>query len=487
MMSCVTPIAIETTLPMYDVIVIGAGAAGIAVARQLGAAGLDVALVEGGGLELSPDSQALYAGQVDGLPYNVGGSRLRYFGGTTNHWVGLCRPLDPATFIAQPAMDYPGWDIPRDDLMPYLAGALDILDIDADVPWWPPNTASSLHAQLAAHSLEEVYWHWSPPTRFRDKYLSDLQATPNIDVRLHESLVDLEFDADGTITGAVFHHFPSGERRTLHGHQFVLACGGIENARLLLHINRQHDVTFGGPMLGQYFMEHLHVDEAGTLVMLDSAYLHSTVGTNNVRFFKPTAEASAEQNLLQCVVRVFALEMDSEQRVFAERLAALTRLPDSHTWRVFALGMVSEQAPRADNAVILDETTDALGMPHTRLRWTASDRDINTLRWTAMRFGEFVARTNLGRCRFEPWVFDTARPVVPTGGAHHMGTTRLAGDPSRGVVDTDCRLYGTRNLYVAGSSVFPTGGHANPTLTIVQLALRLADHLATRAASLPDH
>ena len=98
--------------------------------------------------------------------------------------------------------------------------------------------------------------------------------------------------------------------------------------------------------------------------------------------------------------------------------------------------------------------------------------------------GEYCAQSNLGRIRIDDWLVDGK--AFPTerqelAGYHHMGGTRMASSPAQGIVDRNCRVFDQDNLYIAGSSVFPTGGHANPTFTIVQLAARLADHLKTRA------
>jgi choline dehydrogenase-like flavoprotein len=139
--------------------------------------------------------------------------------------------------------------------------------------------------------------------------------------------------------------------------------------------------------------------------------------------------------------------------------------------------------------VLLSQERDALGMPKLALDWRFSELDKHTLRVVAARLGAELERTGAGRVEPEAWLHDEATSWQtdtlignhPIGGYHHMGTTRMASDRSRGVVDGDCRVHGIANLYIAGSSVFPTSGWANPTLTILALALRLADHLETKA------
>jgi choline dehydrogenase-like flavoprotein len=140
----------------------------------------------------------------------------------------------------------------------------------------------------------------------------------------------------------------------------------------------------------------------------------------------------------------------------------------------------AEQAPNPESRVKLIDEVDRLGLRRIALDWRLSRLDIETMRVANHLLGRELGRLNLGRLRLPEWleVENQGLANAPLqGGYHHMGTTRMADDPKRGVVDRNCRVHGTQNLYVAGSSVFPTAGFANPTSTIVELALRLADHL----------
>jgi choline dehydrogenase-like flavoprotein len=146
-----------------------------------------------------------------------------------------------------------------------------------------------------------------------------------------------------------------------------------------------------------------------------------------------------------------------------------------------ALGLIahSEQAPNPESRVTLSDARDRFGIPKLRVNWRLTANDKRSLRESTLRVGEELARLKLGRIKLDPWILedDASWPDPIWGGCHHMGTTRMSDEPSNGVVDRDCRVNGVGNLYVAGSSVFPTGGYATPTLTLVALALRLADHV----------
>ena len=140
---------------------------------------------------------------------------------------------------------------------------------------------------------------------------------------------------------------------------------------------------------------------------------------------------------------------------------------------------VWEQEPLEENRIELSDTKrDRFGIPRTELHFRKSERDLFTLRETLLKLNEYLVDSNRGRLKLHDWVLGNASfSDLPLGGNHHMGGTRMATNVSKGVVDSNCKVFGLENLSIAGSSVFPSGGHANPTLTIVQLSLRLAQHL----------
>jgi choline dehydrogenase-like flavoprotein len=119
------------------------------------------------------------------------------------------------------------------------------------------------------------------------------------------------------------------------------------------------------------------------------------------------------------------------------------------------------------------------------LNWRLSDTDHRTLKVAATKWARFMAKQDLGRVRLVDWVVNPGLPLPSIGqdevlGNHHLCTTRMSSNPKEGVVDGTCRVHDSENLYIGGSSVFATAGASNPTYTIVQLALRLADHLKER-------
>jgi choline dehydrogenase-like flavoprotein len=141
----------------------------------------------------------------------------------------------------------------------------------------------------------------------------------------------------------------------------------------------------------------------------------------------------------------------------------------------------AEQAPNPDSRVTLGTRRDRFGLPVARVDWRPAPSDRASIRASQEAVDEALRAAGLGHVEF--MLGDEHPPALLEGNFHHLGTTRMHTDPARGVVDADCRVHGVRNLYVAGSSVFPTYGCSNPTLTVVALALRLADHLKKQLAS----
>jgi choline dehydrogenase-like flavoprotein len=141
-------------------------------------------------------------------------------------------------------------------------------------------------------------------------------------------------------------------------------------------------------------------------------------------------------------------------------------------YEMLVLHNQTEQSPNPDSRVILSDDLDSLGKNRVKLNWQLSDIDRHSIRRAHEIIGEELGRAGLGRMKVQ--LSDTD---VLWGGAHHIGTTRMHSDPRKGVVNENCQIHGISNLFIAGSSVFPTSGATNPTLTIVALALRLADHI----------
>jgi choline dehydrogenase-like flavoprotein len=458
------------------VCVVGSGPAGMTTAVTLAKKGFDVILIEAGGRHLTGDSQAQFAGEVVGdRYYDLSFARLRMFGGTSNHWGGYCAPLDYHDFERHPRFPETGWPISRSDLDPYLEGACEVLEI--------PNR---FEEELVTPTLRRIQFQFSPPVNFGQKYDEFCRSSDRLRVCLNSVLTDLRLE-DHAIKSAVV--ATDGPEFSVDAECFVLCAGGIENSRLLLWINQRSGgrLVQDSRTLGRYWMEHPHANLGDFLLEGGPEFFD-----DGRAFFALTKQAQYHLGVLNAGVRVVEQAYSTTKGLIAdllcyapalgERLMGLldkelvcgARIRSSH-W---------EQEPRFENHVALDSTkSDGLGIPRVKLHWKKSEADRRTIVLTANEFARQIANSELGRVRLMEWLVDDDVPMTPQktmGAWHHMGGTRMSDNPDQGIVDRNLRVHGNRNLYVGGSSVFRSGGYANPTLTIVQLSLRLSDEIERR-------
>lgn len=490
----------------FDVCIVGSGPAGISAARKLAAQGYEVALMEGGGFEISYDSQELYEGEVIGLDYyDTDTTRLRYFGGSSNHWQGRCRPLDAHDFDAHAHHPMSGWPITIADLDPYVAETDEILDLP------PAETLPDAPVKGAEDFLRAIRFRMSPPTRFNEKYRAEISASDRITLVINANLVDLRVtEAGEAITHVVFKSYrPEDRGFSVQAKLYCLCLGGLENPRALLNADSQIPGGIGNrhDLVGRYFNEHPTYN-VGQLLFERS--VPPTTG------FAPTPALMARDQILNFDVLMITRGMDFAteakrsvacsadfMRDLAERvlgrpfncamggLGAYFDNRMAEDYRSAPVGAIIEQALNPDSRVLLTGETDRFGLRRLALDWRLHALDYRTLRGAGMALGQHCAAQGIGRLQMAEWLLD-ADPTPPRLGEstlsevalhHHMCTTRMSANPREGVVDADCRVHGVENLYIGGCSVFATGGHANPTYSIVQLALRLGDHLGQVLAS----
>ena len=480
-----------------DLCIVGAGAAGITIAREFADQGFSVILLESGGFEFEQETQALYRGETTG-PFMPGGGtylsrvRSRYFGGSTNCWEGQCRPLDEIDFEERSWVPHSGWPFPKSHLAPFYERAASVCQI-TPFGYDVQNALSPSRPALTVgndDTIETKLFHLSPPTHFGEVYRKELVESQNIQVFLYANAIDIVANANASAVDLLEVQCLTGNRLWVRAAFYVLATGAIENARLLLFSNKLQKAGLGNQngLVGRYFLEHANW-VAGSVCLTrpnESMSLYEGAapepGIGNPAFGALCIKEDVQRRR-QLLNSGFLLLRTSDVRGLMEAIgdvaSEIDRFgdePPSAADPYFALLYTrTEQTPNPESRVMLSDKLDALGKPRVRLHWQLSDLDTEKIRESVRFLSRELGRNSVGRVSLRvtdqnPW------PLRPAD--HSMGTTRMHADPKKGVVDPQCRVHGIANLYMAGSSVFPTSGFSNPTLTLIALALRLADRLS---------
>ena len=515
-----------------DLCIIGAGAAGLSLACQFAGTSVRVCLVESGGLNLDWQTQALYQGRNIGLRYfDLDVCQLRYLGGNTNGWGGWCRPLDPIDFRERTWVADSGWPFSSSELEPYYRSAHSLCEIPA-ADYDPETTARGLGNRRARilpfdrSKVETTIYRFSPPTRFGQVYREEIARSQNIRCLLHSNVLNINVEETAKRVIDVSVGCLSATRFKVSARHFVLAAGGIENSRLMLLSNDVAPKGLGNEydLVGRYFMEHPHTKRA-----LVARNRKSAVSLYGLKFRDQgvaarVALSEAAQKELEILnysgnihpiyfghdsagwlsFRKLVLSLDpsracdpfvrfppyGKKGLSLDQLSQIARQFDRVT--IAALlqliqpncmisGLVleskSEQAPNPNSRVTLQRERDAFGLNRVQLDWRMLPIDRRTLDLGERVIDGELRRLGVGELVPMDESYADGWPQNLEGGWHQIGTTRAHVDPRRGVVDADCKVHGIANLFIAGSSVFPTSGAAPPTLTIIALALRLADHL----------
>jgi choline dehydrogenase-like flavoprotein len=501
-----------------DVCIVGGGPAAITIALELRNLDCRVLLLESGDFQPNKQSQLLSEGIVTGVPYHsLESCRLRCLGGTTNSWGGWCRPLDAIDFEQRISIRHSGWPISKQDLMAEYTRAQQICGLGPyhyDAKDWTSDREEGLFAQDCNNFCDSVFQ--VGPLRFGEAYRPALRHSSNIRVLLGATVLELESDELGATVKLARVGTWSGNRYSVRARVFVLAVGGIENARILLNsrtvcrkgLGNDHDVV------GRYFADHLH-RPIGVLAIRDDKlrfYERRNVNGTNTRgvigitdHLRRTAgllgfgvtfhNADDPHDVLSPAQRrgyhalismARAVKRGTVPDDFLRDITTVISDLDTTLWMLYRrihkpartrliVGCRAEKAPNPSSRVELGMSKDRFGMPMPRLAWRITHQDLDSLRTSQKLFRNELELRSMNIISWDS--IPELEAYEPVSGAHHIGTTRMHADPKFGVVDSNCRIHTLSNLYLAGSSVFPTGGWATPTLTIVALALRLADHL----------
>jgi glucose dehydrogenase len=484
----------------FDVCIIGSGFAGSILGNSLVKHGFKTIILESGpdprNKSIDPRFQQLEVFRSSGpIEYPVASTRFRGVGGTSCLWGGNCTRLHPADFEKNSyAPPEASWPITYSDLQPYYEQAERTLRVRGgkhseyhpprriDYPLLSDRDISPLQSMLSGvgviisdtpfstpvgHDPSILSGKYGPFLRMAESYLPSFQASPYGALIPEVTCTRLLADEDGHILGAELRDLDRNVK-VLRARVYVIACGGLETPRLLL-LSRSRSFPAGignnHGWVGRCFMEHRPTFFTGRVKIAWSEFNIFQLKGFSYQFYKKFKEQGLGGMRL-------GFHLDGATRWKNLYAADITTNLDQILTRRLQVNIDSEMKPCPENRVTLDrDVRDYFGNPVTNLFLNESADDLRTID----RARQIVRNiyTQLGAEGVEE---------LPRSfwAHHHMGTCRMGDNPRTSVVDRNLRVHGTRNLFVAGSSVFVTSGVAHPTLSLTALSLRLSDYLSAQ-------
>ncbi|HUG75742.1 MAG TPA: GMC oxidoreductase [Acidimicrobiia bacterium] len=479
-----------------DVCVIGAGPAGRAICERLAISDIRVVLVDAGAVD-DGDADGLDAESV-GLRYAASEVSAHGWGGTARAWDdhgadgpgALMRAFEPTDLVPRPWIPQSGWPIGFDELAPYYDATDRFLGLEpVDDPWSESICQHLL--PLPEDRIESVFYRYESARRYVEPPKGD--GSGGMTVLHHAEVVDIEPRRPGGRASVRGRSAAHRADFNIDAKTVVLAGGTLQNTRLLLTLRAAGHVRASGDHIGRYFMEHPK-GETGIFVPVSDEVVNVLTGYDEHqegdvycrRHLTLTPALRADEQLSGYYAALWPVEPDwlhDDLMYLAERVRRRHRGAP-----LFAVSFQVEQVPNHESRIFLSRSSSHRG-PGVAVDWRLSEQDFRTLIRSQQIVQEELQLAGLGTVytrahRDRSGGLDVAMwrgdPSHLKTSHHPTGTTRMADDPRDGVVDRDCRVFDLSSLYVAGSSVFPTGSHINPTYTIVALAQRLADHLLER-------
>lgn len=496
----------------WDTCIIGSGALGIAMGLALSRAGQSVLVIEAGGEDVTEESQRFYACQSIGHPH--GGSsdgRFRVFGGSTERWGGQAMQFDPIDFEPRPNLHPEGWPISRAELADYYSQAEAMMGVaGADyhrlhAQFSQQAMAAGVPATAMAETSAPFQFHHSVFTsqpRLRERYRDEIGRSEKLHVLQNSPAFRLISTSGSEISGLEIR--ANGAPAPIRAGTYILACGCIENVRFLLLQRELYGLSAldALPQLGRCMQDHpgahlgeIHFQRGAFLQDLFRLKLQGTI-SYKARIswsdeYRRLSGHPAVSGTLLMMRRASEFEdrhprswlarhrhsLSPRHWIKALQLASrgIPFSPLHHTY----LAVSAEDVRDPDSRISLSEAAkDAFGEPLATIDWKVSEKVATSIIAYLEAFEHFLTSYQLGTLGRFQFTRDAGELLKRLkDNAHHIGATSMASCPSGGVVDRDLKVFGMRNLYIAGTSVLPTGSHANPTLTALALGLRLADHL----------
>ena len=456
--------------------IVGTGPASYCVAKKLEEKKISCLMIEAGDIEYSDESQEYYEGETEGnnAIISLSGSRLRQYGGTSGHWSGLCRTLD--------SYDFKNWTIDKEELTPYEKQTLQILNFKTNF----------LKDQDIDPYIKLINFKRSENT-FRinsEKNLKSIKDSIYINVILN-SYVGNIYSENNEVKKIEIYNSKKKIFNKINVQNLILGCGAIENSRILLFNKKKNNLNFLNDNVGKYFLLHPHSNCGIGLAKFTEIKetLNPDYNTEDAYFLAPTEKFLFEKNVNNCAVRIMEYTNISKDKEFIRDLICISPKIGEGILRLFGeketcsgikLFSAWEQNSKYDNEIMLSKVnSDVIGIPKVVVKSNFGVKTKKNLSIFLNYLSGYFVDLGLGSIGINNELLENNSIFSEKfySGNHHMGGTRI-GHSSKSVVDNNLKVHNSKNLFVVGSSVFASSGHANPTFTICQLSLKLGDHLA---------
>ncbi|MDB3897597.1 GMC oxidoreductase [Candidatus Pelagibacter sp.] len=473
----------------YDICIVGTGPAGLSVAKQLLGTDLKIVILESGGLEPEPEYQELNEGINSGPSYlSLDGSRLRCFGGAGKVWAGHCGPFKSDEFDKKSYVPLSGWPISYDDLKIYYKQAAEMLGISYE-KFYNKDLLGNTFREKSFNEFKrdnsflahEVYQFSNSKNRdFAEKYKTEFETSKNTDIIFHSTATELNLANNSVEVDSVSISDLSGISALVKAKIFVLACGALENPRILLASNKYYKKGIGNNtgFVGSCFMGHPGIENVAEVYKTDnkSCIDKNFTDKNYKVIFTTSSNKRSESKILRHNLSLTANNNFFNRKFsFFNLKCGINKKKIPQSWN---LAVALEQPPRMTNNLKLHDTKDALGMPKIDIFWDSMSKiEKDTVLESVKIMARELGILGTGKIKFKKEFLNGKSHIFDDPITHHIGTTRMSDNPQTGVVDKNCKVFGLSNLYISSSSVFTTSSIAHPTYTIIALSLRLGKYL----------
>ena len=476
----------------YDVCIIGSGPAGISVAKKLFKSDYKISILESGGIESEDDYQELNNGNNSGPSYlSLYSSRLRCFGGAGKLWAGHCAPFSSDDFEKKPFDKLSGWPISINDLEKYYIEAAKLLGISYEKFYdknifgksFLENSFQEFKSKNNFLSTNVLQVSSAEHRDLAEKFRTHFKSSKNMDVIFHSTVTKINLEKNNKSVRSVSIADLKDNKAVLKAKIFVLACGALENPRILLSSNDQLKYGIGNStgFVGSCFMSHPGIDNVAEMHKNNEECISKDENNKYKFYFEVSPKERLKQNILRHSI---SLKPSNDYQHSSKSFKFLKKckiyLGGEFSPKNWDLAIGLEQPPRLSNSLKLSNIKDNLGIPTIDIYW---DNLSVIEKETVIKSAETIARElgshNTGKVKFKKALLNGESFKIDDPINHHIGTTRMSSSSKTGVVDKNCKVFGVSNLFIAGSSVFTTSSIVNPTYTIIALSLRLGDYIKT--------